>query len=138
MAAAAGDDRRVGIFGTPRPVPGRFLPAIAAAGVVLIALPIFLVVGWPIGAWGLAAMLFAGSQGLSLLLNRLGVGTDKLAQSGVMAFGMMFRAVAVMVVLLIVAVADRDLGLGAAIVYALAYTMELGVSVISYFGGPEK
>lgn len=138
MAAAADDDRRVGIFGSPRPLPGKLLPVIAAAAVVLIALPIFLIAGWPIGAWGLAAVLFAGSQGLAFLLNRLGIGTDKLAASGVVAFGMMFRAVAVMVVLLVVAVADKNLGLGAAIVYALAYSMELGVSVITYFGGPEK
>lgn len=138
MAAADADDRRIGIFGSPRPMPGRLVPVIAAAGVILLALPVFLVAGWPIGAWGLAAVLFAGSQGLSLLLNRLGIGTDKLAQSGVLAFGMMFRAVAVMVVLLVVAVANKQLGLGAAILYALAYSMELGVSVISYFGGSEK
>jgi len=138
MAAAADDDRRIGIFGAPRPMPGKFVPIAAAAGVVLLALPVFLVAGWPIGAWGLAAVLFAGSQGLGLLLGKLGIGTDKLAQSGVMAFGMMFRAVAVMVVLLVVAMTNKNLGLGAAIVYALAYSMELGVSVISYFGGPEK
>ena len=138
MAAATPDDRRVGFLGVPRPQPGKRLPLVAAAGVILIALPVFLVAGWPIGAWALAAVLFAGSQGLGLLLDRLGAGTDKLAQSGVVAFGMMFRAVAVMVVLLVVAVTNRDLGLGAAVLYALAYSMELGVSVISYFGGPEK
>lgn len=138
MAAAADEDRRIGIFGAPRPVPSKLLPVIAAAAIILIALPIFLIAGWPMGAWGLAAVLFAGSQGLALLLNRLGIGTDKLAQSGVVAFGMMFRAVAVMVVLLVVAVANKHLGLGAAILYALAYSMELGVSVITYFGGPEK
>lgn len=138
MAAAAPDDRRIGFLGVPRPQPGKQLPLAAAAGVIALALPIFLVAGWPIGAWGLAAVLFAGSQGLNLLLDKLGIGSDKLAQSGIVAFGMMFRAVAVMVVLLVVAVTNRDLGLGAAIVYALAYSMELGVSVITYFGGPEK
>ena len=138
MPVMAEEPPRIGIFGSPRPMPGKFLPVAAAGAVVLLALPIFLVVGWPIGAWGLAAVLFAGSQGLSLLLNRLGIGTDKLAQSGVMAFGMMFRAVAVMVVLLVVAVSNKHLGLGAAILYALAYSMELGVSVITYFGGQQK
>lgn len=138
MAAATPGDRRVGILGVPRPQPGKKLPVLAAGGVVLLALPVFLVAGWQIKAWALAAVLFAATQGLGLLLDRLGVGTEKLAQSGLVAFGMMFRTFAAMAVLLVVAVSDKPLGLAALAVYALAYSMELGVSVISYFGGPEK
>jgi hypothetical protein len=40
-----------------------------------------------------------------------------------------------MVVLLIVTVADRDVGIAAVVVYALAYTLSLGVSLVEYFGG---
>jgi hypothetical protein len=53
----------------------------------------------------------------------------------VVAFGMMFRAVAVMIVCIAVAVSDQTLGLAAAAVYALAYTAELALSLIAYFGG---
>ena len=49
---------------------------------------------------------------------------------------MMFRAIAVMVVLLVVAASDPHLGLAAAITYALAYTVELGLSLVTYFGNP--
>jgi hypothetical protein len=56
----------------------------------------------------------------------------------VVAFGMMFRGIAVMVVLLAIAVSDRELALTAALVYALAYTLELGVAVASYFGGEAR
>ncbi len=59
-----------------------------------------------------------------------------LVASGVAAFGMMFRAIAVMVVLLAVAASDPHLGLAAAITYALAYTVELGLSLVTYFGNP--
>jgi hypothetical protein len=120
---------------TPRPVPGRLLPALAAAFVVLVALPVFLLSGWDLSGWGLGAVLFVASQAFALLLQRLRSGTGNLAAAGVVAFGMMFRAAAVMIVCIAVAVSDASLGLAAAAVYGLAYTTELALSLITYFGG---
>jgi hypothetical protein len=40
--------------------------------------------------------------------------------------------------LIVVAVSDSGLGLPAAIVYALAFTVELGLSLVVYFGGEAK
>ena len=105
---------------------------------IVLALPVFLVVGWRLGAWALAAVLWVASQALAYLLLRLRFGMDNLAASGVLAFGMMFRAIAVMVVVAAVAVSDAQLALGAALLYALAYTLELGISVLTYFGGPAR
>ena len=122
-------------FLTPRPEPAHLLPAVAAASVVVLALPIFVVAGWPLKAWGLAAILWAAGQGLALLLRRLAGETGNLAAAGVLAFGMLFRAVAVMMICIAVAVSDATLGLAAAAVYAAAYTTELGLSLITYFGG---
>jgi hypothetical protein len=48
----------------------------------------------------------------------------------------MFRAIAVMVVVLAAAISDPWLGIAAALVYALAYTAELGLSLVSYYAGP--
>jgi hypothetical protein len=125
---------RLAIFETPRPAPGRLLPAIAAAGLLVLALPVFLVADLPLGGWALAAVLWLAAQGLSLLLARLGVGADKLAASGVVGIGMTLRSVAVGVVLIAVVASDARLGLSAALLYALAYTLELGVSLATYFG----
>jgi hypothetical protein len=122
------------MFETPRPAPGRLLPAIAAAGLLVLALPVFIVAGLPLGGWVLAAVLWLASQGLSLLLARLGLGADKLAASGVVGIGMTLRSVAVGVVLIAVVASDARLGLSAALLYALAYTLELGVSLAAYFG----
>ena len=36
------------MFATPRPVPGRLVPALAGAAVIALALPVFLVAGWPL------------------------------------------------------------------------------------------
>ena len=124
-----------GTFTTPRPAPSIVLPIVAGTGVIVLALPIYLIAGWRIEAWALAATLWAGSQAFSLLLIRLRAKGDLVA-SGVAAFGMMFRAIAVMVVLLVVAASDPHLGLAAAITYALAYTVELGLSLVTYFGNP--
>jgi hypothetical protein len=122
------------MFETPRPIPGRLLPAIAAAGLFLLALPVFVVADLPLGGWVLAAVLWVASQGLSILLSRLGLGADKLAASGVVGIGMTLRSVAVGVVLIAVVASDARLGLSAALLYALAYTLELGVSLATYFG----
>jgi hypothetical protein len=42
------------------------------------------------------------------------------------------------VVLLAVAVTDADLALPTILVFALAYTAELGLSLATYFGNPSK
>jgi len=126
---------RPGILSTPRPVPNRVTPIAASGAVLALALPIFLVAGWRLAGWALAAVLWLAGQGLGLLLVRLRIGLGNLAASGVLAFGMMFRGIAVMVVLVVVAVSDAKLALAAALLYALAYTFELGVSVVTYFAG---
>jgi hypothetical protein len=78
------------------------------------------------------------SEGLGLLLGRLKLGVDNTGSSGVVAFGMMFRAIAVMIVLIAVASQHRTLGLTAALLYAVAYTMQLGVGLVTFFTAPEK
>ena len=123
-----------GIFSTPRPVPGRLLPALAGSFVFVIALPIFLLADFPLSGWAIAAVLWIGSLGLTALLTRLRPQTGNLAPAPVLALGMTFRAVAVMLVLVAVTVSDAELGLSAAILYALAYTLELGVALTVYFG----
>jgi hypothetical protein len=109
------------------------LPIAAGAFVVVLALPIFLLAGWRLTGWAIAAVLWVGAQGLGLLLARIRPAPDNLAASGVLAFAMMGRLLAVLVVLVAVAASDGKLALAAAVVYALAYTAELGTSLASYY-----
>ncbi len=129
---------RAGVFSTPRPVPGRRAPVLAGAGVVALALPVFLVGGFPLGGWALAAVLWGAGEALGLWLGRLPIGADHLARSGVVAVAMAFRGIGVMVVLLVVTVANKELGVAAVVVYALAYTLSLAISLLEYFAGEEK
>src|SRR5438034_8937433 len=88
---------------TPRAAPPTTLPAIAGAIVVAVALPIFLLAGWRVTGWALGATLWAGSTALGWVLTRLRTRTGNLAAAGVVAFGMMLRAIVVMVVVFAVA-----------------------------------
>jgi len=121
------------MFETPRPVPGRVAPALAAALVIALALPVFYVAGLPLGGWLLAAVLWIAGEALAALLARLRLGADSLAASGVVGIGMSFRALGIGVVLIVVAASDARLGVSAAVLYALVYTLELALSLLSYF-----
>jgi hypothetical protein len=121
------------VWATPRPEPTSHLPKLAGGAVIVLGLPVFLAAGLPVRGWVLAAVLWVAAELIGLLLSRLSLGADNLAASGVRGVGMMFRSVAVMVVVLVVAASDTELGLAAGILYALAYTLELALSLSSYF-----
>jgi hypothetical protein len=126
------------LIATPRPVPGRLVPVLAGAAVVALALPVFAVAGWPLRGWLLGAILWLAAQALGVLLARLPLGADNLAAAGVAGIGMMFRPVAVMVVAIAVAASNTSLGVGAALLYALAYSVELALLLVLYFGSPAR
>lgn len=122
------------MFETPRPMPGRLVPALAGTGVVVLALPVFVAAGWPLRGWLLAATLWVAAELFALLLTRLPLGTGNLAAAGMRGIGTSFRAMAIGIPLVAVTVADERVGLAAAVVYALAFTVELAVSLVEYFG----
>lgn len=124
-----------GIFTTPRPVPGRLVTVAAGAVVVVLGLPVFLAAGWPLAAWGLAAVLWAAGEAFYAALGRLPLGADNLASSGVAGVGMTMRGIVIMVVLIAVTVANRRVGVPAVGLYVVVYTVGLGVSLASYFAG---
>ena len=123
------------ILSTPRPMPNRLWPAVAAAIFIALALPVYLVAGWPVSGWVLAAVLWIVGEALAFALARLPLGLDNLAASGMVAIGMTVRVIGVMVVLIAVTVADKRLGIAAALLYIAAYTVELMTSLVSYLGG---
>lgn len=125
---------RAAIFDNPKPEPGHLLPAVAGALVIALALPVFLVVGLPIGGWALAVVLWVAVHAVDLLLRRARGDVGNVAASGVQAFGLFFKAVGVLVVLVAAVVADPRLAVAAALTYALAYTIELALSIVTYFG----
>jgi hypothetical protein len=102
------------------------LPALAGGVVLLVALPIFLVADWPIAGWALAAVLYVAIHLLDLILVRLG--------NGGKVFGVLFKALGLLVILVAVAASDKELAISAVLTYALAYTCEFGLSLAAYYG----
>jgi hypothetical protein len=127
-----------GIFSTPRPLPSRIGPTLAGGTIVALALPIFAIAGWPMRGWALAAVLWVASEIFALVLARLPDNPDNLAAAGMRGIGTTSRALLVGVVLVIVTVSNEAVGLSAALLYALAFTVELGVGLATYFGGEAK
>lgn len=125
---------RAGLFATPRPAPSRLLPAAGAALILLLALPVYLLAGWALGGWALACVLWVALEGVNVLLARLRGSTGNLAAAGVQGFGLFFKAIVLLVVLVAVAASNADLAVAAALTYAVAYTFELGLSLFTYFG----
>src|SRR6478672_5347272 len=118
-----------GAFSTPRPIPGRLVPALAGTGVIVLALPVFAVAGWP-----LAAVLWIAAQSFAWLLTRLSLDAGNLAAAGMRGIGTSFKAIAVGIPLVAVTVSDERVGVAAALLYAFAFTVELAVSLATYFG----
>jgi peptidoglycan/LPS O-acetylase OafA/YrhL len=122
------------MFTTPRDVPGRLAPTIAGGAVVALALPVFAVAGWPLSGWALAAVLWVAAEIFALVLARLPGRPDNLAAAGMRGIGTTSRALLVGIPLVIATVTNEAVGIAAAIVYALAFTVELAVGLAAYFG----
>jgi hypothetical protein len=129
---------RAGLFSTPRPEPGHMLPAVGSAVLLLAALPVFLVLEWPVVGWGLAVLLWLFVHAIDVVLARVRQPTANLAGSAVQAFGVFFKAIALLVVLVATAAARPHVAVAAAATYALAYTFELGLSLATYFTGETR
>ncbi|HYQ10337.1 MAG TPA: hypothetical protein VEP92_04155 [Gaiellaceae bacterium] len=119
------------LFSTPRAEPNHVLPAAGGTLVLLLLLPVVALLGWSIVGWGLAAVLWLGLHALDLVLARV-----RHAGSAMQAFGLFFKLITILVILFAALAADRDVALVAVLTYGLAYTFELGLSLVSYFGAP--
>jgi len=127
-----------GVFTTPRPIPGRLVPALAGSAVIALALPVFAVAGWPLAGWTLAAVLWVAAQLFAWLLTRLSLDAVNLAAAGMRGIGTSFKAIAVGIPLVAVTVSDETVGIAAALLYAFAFTIELAVSLVTYFGAEAR
>ena len=122
----------------PRPMPDRRLAVVAGGVIVALALPVFLVAGWPFAGWALGAGLWLVSRLLDALFSRVGIGEPTLRGSGIVAFGMMARGILLALAAIVVAVYDPDVALAGVLVYAAAFTFELALSLTLYFQGKMK
>jgi hypothetical protein len=124
------------LFSTPRSEPSHLLPAAGGTVVLALLLPVIALVGWSIAGWGLAALLWLGLHALDLFVLRTRSKPAGAASSGIQAFALFFKLIALLVVLFAALAADGNVALTAALTYGLAYTFEFGLSLATYFGTP--
>jgi hypothetical protein len=122
----------------PRPLPDRRLAVVAGGAIVALALPVFLLAGWPFAGWALGAALWLASRILDAVFTRVGIGEPTLRGSGLVAFGMMGRGILLALTAVVVAVFDPAAAIAGVLVYAAAYTFELALSLTLYFQGKMK
>ena len=111
---------------------------IAGGAVIALALPVFAVAAWPLRGWAFAAVLWVAAEVLAVLLARLPGDPDNLAAAGMRGIGTTSRALLVGIPLVAATVANESVGIAAALLYALAFTVELGVGLATYFGQETK
>ena len=119
------------LFSTPRPEPGHLLPALGGAVVVLLALPVFLSPAGASPAGGSPRCSGSPCTPSISCCAATKAQTGNLAASGVQAFGLFFKSIGLLVVLIAALAASPHLAVAAALTYALAYTFELGLSLVT-------
>ena len=83
-------------------------------------------------------MLWVFVHALDFVLARVRRPAANLAGSAVQAFGVFFKAIVLLAVLVATAASHPHVAIAAVVTYALAYTFELGLSLTTYFGGEPR
>lgn len=100
-------------------------------GVVLIALPVFLIADFPIAGWGAGAGAWVLQRAINAWTTRRAQrATDVRATVGILTGSMIGRGWLVALTILGVGLADNDAGLAAAVLVVAIFTVYLTASLI--------
>jgi hypothetical protein len=98
---------------------------------VAIALPVFLVAGFPMAGWGAAAGVWVAQRGLQGYLDRrAGASNDPRTVVGLLAGSMIARGWIVAIVVFLAGLSDRKAGLSAAVLVIILFTAYFTVRMI--------
>ena len=126
------------MFSTPRAVPSRIAPAVAGGSVIALALPGLRSRRLAARRLGARGGPLGGRTDLRVRTGAVREDPDNLAAAGMRGIGTTSRGLLVGIPLVAVTVGDERVGIAAAGLYALAYTVELGVGLAAYFGAEPK
>jgi hypothetical protein len=111
---------------------GRTTLAVGYADLVLLALalPVFLLAGWPLGGYAVAAGAWLLQRGLQIAASRRVTRAerrgDRRGALGIMAGSTLARVWLIALAVLLVGLAEREAGLAAALLSAALFTVYLG------------
>ena len=111
---------------------GRTTLAVAYADLALLALalPVFLLAGWPLGGYAVAAGVWLVQRGIQVAASRRVTRAerrgDRRGALGIMAGSTLARVWLIALAVLLVGLAEREAGLAAALLSAALFTVYLG------------
>jgi hypothetical protein len=99
-----------------------------------LALPAFLIAGWPLLGYAVAAAAWLAQRGIQLLaarrVTRSMAAGDRRGALGIMAASTLGRVWLIALAVLIVGLAERDAGLAAALLSVALFTLYFGGQVL--------
>jgi putative exporter of polyketide antibiotics len=106
-----------------------------------VALPVFIVAGWPLLGYAVAAGAWVATRVIQHLatrrVRRSMASGDRRAALGIMGATTLARVWLIALAVLIVGLADREAGLAAALLSAALFTLYLGIRVLDRLLYPE-
>jgi hypothetical protein len=110
---------------------GRAVQLLGWADLVLLALalPVFLLAGWPLGGYAVAAGAWLVQRGIQIAASRRATAAqkrgDRRAALGILAGATLARVWLIALAVLLVGLAEREAGLAAAVLSAALFTVYL-------------
>jgi putative exporter of polyketide antibiotics len=107
-----------------------------------LALPAFLIAGWPLLGYVVAAGAWLAQRGIQLIasrrVKRSMAGGDRRAALGIMGASTLGRVWLIAIAVLVVGLVEREAGLAAALLSAALFTLYFGSQVLDRLLHPEE
>jgi hypothetical protein len=115
----------------------------ADLGLLAIALPVFVIAGWPMLGYLVAAVAWLAQRGIRMLVARRSAGAlaagDRRSAMGMIAASTLARVWLVMLAVLLVGLlGDREDGLAAALLSVALFTTYLATEALTRAFGPQE
>ena len=113
---------------SPQTLAAHNLDAIVA----ILAIPVFLIAGWPLEGWFWAVALWAVNRYVQAVIERRAARTSPLRGVGIMGASMLLRPWIGMLVLFLITRDDRALVVSSVLLFLLLVTIDIGTRVLTH------
>ena len=113
---------------SPQTLAAHNLDAIVA----ILAVPVFLIAGWPLEGWFWATALWATNRYLQSVIERRAARMGALRGVGVLGASMLFRPWIGMLALFLITKDDRALAVSSTLLFILLVTIDIATRVLTH------
>jgi hypothetical protein len=113
---------------SPQTLAAHNLDAIVA----ILAVPVFLLAGWPLEGWFWATALWAGNRYLQSVIERRAARMEALRGVGVLGASMLLRPWIGMLLLFLITKDDRAMAVSSVLLFLLLITIDIATRVLTH------